>query len=429
MLSVVQSAIPFIDGLFVNNAAGTLVASAVIFCTPVVNAMAAIGQGLSAAAMAIIGQANGAGDLARARKASVLVIVLGAVLGVISAPLLVVAGIAISRAVHGEISHNVFLYLSLYSFVLPFSFLESVYNGLKSANGKPEDSFVRMVIMLALKTAFNSLFVAWLGMGIVGCVLSSLIANAIIAVWMYCDLFLRRDADRLSLAGFTLDRGLAGEIWKVGYPAAVASIVLNLGFFLINRETESYGPIVLNGQGIASNITAICFNLPSAFGPAVTTMVSMLIGAGQPSRAKWACKVGCALSALSAAAVIAIVVPLSPFFTVLFTREKDVLEIANRALHIYTYSVIGFGVCMTAQGAFVGLGNTRVPLALGILRIWFLRYVFILATERYLSFYSVFWGNLFSNYVAAAIAVIAISRDSWVSRLTGSKADLGGSGD
>ena len=146
-------------------------------------------------------------------------------------------------------------------------------------------------------------------------------------------------------------------------------------------------------------------------------MVSMNIGAGKPEKAKRACVAGCVISSITAVAIIAIIVPLSSRLTVLFTRQSDVLEIANRALHIYTYSVVGFGLAMTIQGAFIGLGRTKVPLLLGILRIWFLRYIFILATERFLQFYAVFWGNLFSNYAAAILALIIISRVKWVSAI------------
>jgi Na+-driven multidrug efflux pump len=94
-----------------------------------------------------------------------------------------------------------------------------------------------------------------------------------------------------------------------------------------------------------------------------------------------------------------------------------VLAISNSALHIYTYSVVGFGICMAVQGAFIGLGKTTVPMIIGILRIWALRYIFILATEHMLQYYSVFWGNLFSNYAAAVISIILILRVKWVSSL------------
>ena len=135
-------------------------------------------------------------------------------------------------------------------------------------------------------------------------------------------------------------------------------------------------------------------------------MVSMNIGAGQGRKARSSCIVGTLISALSAAILIAVVVPLSPFITVLFTRNREVLDIANKALHIYTYSVVGFGICMVELGAFIGLGRTVVPLIMGVLRIWLLRYLFILLTERMLGVYSVFWGNLFSNYAAAAITTL-----------------------
>jgi len=418
MLGLVQALMPFMDGLFINNSAGTLVASAVIYCTPVLNMMTALAQGLSVAAMAIIGQLNGEGDYERAQKATIQIIVAGSVLGILSAPLLLVAGVFISQSVHPDISRNVFLYLSLNAFVLPFAFLESIYNGIKCANGKPEAPFIRMVLMLVFKTIFNAIFVYWLRLGIVGCVLSSLLANLIITIWMFHELFMKRGVDRLDLAGFTFDIPVLRKIGKIGFPAMLTSFLLNLGFFLINRETEKYGPVVLNAQGIANNISSVCFILPGAFSSAVTTMVSMHVGAGNPGKAKKSCIEGCILSAITAVCIIAIVVPLSSHLTVLFTREKEVLDIAYRALHIYTYSVVGFGICMTVQGAFIGLGKTKVPLVLGVLRIWFLRYIFILATEHALQYYSVFWGNLFSNYTAALIAIILLFRTEWKSTLT-----------
>jgi putative MATE family efflux protein len=344
-------------------------------------------------------------------------VVAWAILGSLSAPLLIGAGAFISHTVHPAIAHNVFLYLSLYALVLPFSFMESIYNGIKNANGQPEAPFIRMVIMLLLKIAFNFLFIYLFRLGIVGCALSSLLANMGITAWMYYELFVKKNSDRLELKGFRFERVTLERLGKIGLPAMLNSFLLNLGFYLINNETQKYGPIVLNGQGIANNISSVCFNLPGAFSAAVTTMVSMSIGAGKPMKAKRACFVGCIISAITAVVTIAIVVPLSSRITILFTRQADVLEIANRALHIYTYSVVGFGLCMTIQGAFIGLGKTKVPLVLGILRIWFLRYVFILVTERYLQYYAVFWGNLFSNYTAALLSIILIARVKWESAI------------
>lgn len=417
MMSVIQSLMPLSDGLFINNAAGTLVASAVTYSEPVVNMMTALAQGLSVAAMAIIGQANGQGDFKKVKNICAQIVVFAFIAGFCVAPISALVAFPVSANVDREISHNVMVYISLYSFVLPFSFLESIYNAIKNATGKPEATFIRMLIMLILKIAFNFVFIVWLKMEVIGCVLSSLCANILICVWMFYELFVQKGEDRLSLKGYRFDKALVAQLIRVGIPAMLTSLMLNLGFFLINNETQKYGAIVLNGQGIANNITAVCFNLPASFGAAVTTMVSLNIGADQADKAKRSCFIGCMASAITAIAIIAIIVPASPHLTVLFTQRADVLTIANKALHIYTYSVVGFGICMAIQGAFIGLGKTSVPMIIGVLRIWLLRYLFILATEHTLQFYSVFWGNLFSNYVAAVISIILILRVKWVSAL------------
>lgn len=417
LMSVVQSLMPLSDGLFINNVAGTLVASAVTYSEPVINMMTAMAMGLSAAAMSIIGQVNGRGDTAQVKRIATQTVVFAFCGGLCFAPLLALIAIPISGHVDPEIAGNVRLYISLYAVVLPFSFMESIYNAIKNATGKPEATFIRMVLMLVLKITFNTVFIVWLRLGIVGCVLSSLCANLLISIWMFYELFLQKGEDQLTLKGYRPDFTLIRELIQVGVPSMIMSLMLNVGFFLINNETQKYGAIVLNGQGIAGNITSVCFNLPSSFSAAITTMVSMNIGARQPEKARRSCYTGCLAAAIAAVLVIALIVPSSRFLTVLFTKDAAVLEIANRSLHIYTYSVIGFGVCMAVQGAFIGLGRTKVPMVLGILRIWLLRYIFILLTERYLSFYSVFWGNLFSNYAAAFIALILIARTPWTSVL------------
>ena len=301
--------------------------------------------------------------------------------------------------------------------VLPFSFLESIYNAIMNATGRPEATFIRMVLMLVLKITFNVVFIVWLRLGIVGCVMASLCANMLICIWMFYELFIQKGENQLTLKGFRFDGVLIHQLIRVGIPAMVTSLMLNFGFFLINNETQKYGPVVLNGQGIANNITSVCFNLPSSFGAAITTMVSMNVGAGQGARAKKCTVTGCVASMITAVLIISIIVPASSHLTTLFTRQQDVLEIANHALHIYTYSVVGFGICMVVQGAFIGLGKTKVPMVVGLLRIWLLRYLFILATESFLAYYSVFWGNLFSNYMAAAISIVLLLRVKWKSAL------------
>ncbi len=415
MMSLVQSMIPLMDGLFLNNVTGTVIASSVNFAEPIINMMTALSQGLGVAAMAIVGQYNGLGDFANAKKISTQIVVTGVLFGIVMGPALYIVSILVSMNLQPGIKENVYQYLSLYSFVMPMTFLAALYNGIKNANGKPEATFIRSVILLLLKILFNFIYVYFMKLKIVGSVLASFSTYAIVTIWMYYDLFIKKGDDRLSLKDFKIDINILKELMIIGVPSMLTTFLSNLGFFLINSEVEKYGATVLNGQGIANNITAVCFNLPAAFGSAVTTMVSMNIGAKYADKAEKSCYTGILLSAITAIVLIAIVIPLTPYMTRLFTREAEDLYVANGALPIFALSVLGFGITMVVQGALIGLGRTRVPLVISVLRIWFLRFLFIIITTKYLSYWSVFWGNLFSNTVAGIIALIIISRVPWVS--------------
>ncbi|MBW5381840.1 MATE family efflux transporter [Brachyspira pilosicoli] len=415
MMTLVQSMIPLMDGLFLNNVTNTIIASSVNFAEPIIMMMTALSQGLGVAAMAIVGQYNGLGDFKNAKRISTQIVVTGVLFGIAMGPTLYLVSILVSINLHSGIKENVFQYLSLYSFVMPMTFLAALYNGIKNANGKPEATFIRSVILLLLKIVFNFVYIYFLHLEIVGSVLASFSTYTIVTAWMYYDLFIKKGDDRLSLKEFKFDVSILKELMVIGVPSMLTTFLSNLGFFLINSEVEKYGATVLNGQGIANNITAVCFNLPAAFGSAVTTMVSMNIGAKYADKAKKSCYTGMLLSAITAIILIAIVVPLTPHMTILFTRNPEDLYVANGALPIFALGVLGFGITMVAQGALIGLGRTRVPLIISILRIWFLRFIFIIVTTKYLSYWSVFWGNLFSNTMAGVIAFIIITRIPWVS--------------
>ncbi|WP_300711956.1 MATE family efflux transporter [uncultured Brachyspira sp.] len=415
IMSLVQSLIPLMDGLFLNNIAGTVIASSVHFAEPIIYMMTALSQGLGVAAMAIVGQYNGLGDLKNAKRISTQIVIIGVLFGIVMGPTLYFVSILVSANLLPDIKENVFKYLSLYSFVMPMTFLTALYNGIKNANGKPEATLIRSIILLLLKILFNFIYVYLFNLGIVGSVLASFSTYSIVTIWMYYDLFLKKGEDTLSLKDFKFDSSVLKELMIIGVPSMLNTFLTNLGFFLINTEVEKYGASVLNGQGISNNIVNICFNFTAAFGSAVTTMVSMNIGAKYTDKARKSCYTGIIMAVITAIILITIVIPLAPYITKLFTKEAQDLYVANKSLPIYAFGVLGFGIAMVAQGAMIGLGRTRIPLIISILRIWLLRFIFIILTAEYLSYWSVFWGNLFSNTMAGIISFIIILKIPWIS--------------
>lgn len=417
LMGMVQSLIPLSDGLFLNRTSGYLVAAAVGFGQPIINIINALSQGLGVASMAIVGQINGTGDLEQVKRVSTQIMVFSFIIGLIVAPTSIIFASIVTKNINPEIAYDVFLYLSLYSIVIPMLFMAAIFNAIKNSTGQPEATLIRMIILLLLKIVFNTLFLAILHLGVIGAVMASLCSYIIIAIWMYYDLFVKKSMTKLELKGFSFDFPLLKRLLILALPTMITYSLINFGFFLINMEVERYGAYVLTAQTIASNINAMCFNLPSSIGTTVTTMVSMNIGAHKPHNAKKSFNYGCKVSIVISLIIIALFLPSSNFLVRLFQDNETIVSLADHSLKIYTFSIIGFGIYMVSQGAFIGLGRTRFPLVMGILRVWFIRYIFILLTKKWLGVDSVFWGNLVSNYVAGYIFYLVVKRTPWKSVL------------
>ena len=413
LVGIIQALIPLSDSLFLNRLTSVEVASSVTFSQPVLNIMIALSQGLGVATLVMLGRLYGKGRMLAVKETMLQIFVFSFFIGLLLIPICMFTAFLISNNTTSEIRNNVYTYISLYSLIMPFIFLAAIYNSSKNAIGRPEVTFVRIFLLLILKIIFNSIFLYVLKMGIAGAVMASLFSYIVVTIWMFYDLFLKSGDIKLNLRSYTIKLPIIKRLLKIGFPSMLNYAFLYLGFFLINKEMEKFGAVALNAQGIASNINAICFILPSSIATTVSSMISINMGIGNVKKSKDVFKVGWITGVTISILTLALILPISLPLVLTFTKVQKVIEIADKALHIYTYSVIGFSVFMIAQGVFIALGRTKVPLVMSILRIWLLRYIFILLTQKYLGLYSIFWGNLFSNTLAGIIFFILVKVIDW----------------
>ena len=413
LVGIIQALIPLSDSLFLNRLTSVEVASSVTFSQPVLNIMIALSQGLGVATLVMLGRLYGKGRMLALKETMLQIFVFSFIIGLFLIPVCVFSAFVISKYTTSEIRDNVYIYISLYSLIMPFVFLAAIYNSSKNAIGRPEITFIRIFLLLILKIIFNSIFLYALKMGITGAVMASLFSYVIVTIWMFYDLFLKNGDIKLNLRSYSVKLPIIKRLLKIGLPSMLNYAFLYLGFFLINKEMEKFGAIALNAQGIASNINAICFILPSSIGTTVSSMISINMGVGNIKKSKEVFNVGWLTGVTISVLTICLILPISSTLVLTFTKVPKVIEIADKALHIYTYSVIGFSIFMISQGVFIALGRTKVPLVMSILRIWLLRYIFILVTQKYLGLYSIFWGNLFSNTLAGIIFFILVKIINW----------------
>lgn len=413
MMGIVQSLIPFMDGLFLNNLIGTQRTASINYAKPAIDLMMGVAIGLSVAAMAMIGQSVGRRDNERVKHICLQILVFSFGLGFLFIPINILSALLLSKSVDLTRSQDVFVYVALYSSVIPLQFMASIFNSIKNSTGNPESSLYRLLVLLILKVFFNYIFLSILQLDIIGSVLSSFCSYFFTTIWMYYDLFIAKGLYQLKLKDYYFDKSIIINLVRIGIPSMISFMLINLGFLLINMEVKNFGGVVLEGFGIAGIINGIIFTLPSSMSTSITTMISINIGNNQTKKAKRVYLIGMLISIIISIITILIILPTSTPLLRIFTREKEVLDLANIVLKIYAYSILPYSLFINSQAVLNALGRNVIPLIMGFLRVWLLRYIFILATKSKLGYGAVMYGNLFSNVVAAIVFIIIITQIKW----------------
>ena len=193
LVGIIQALIPLSDSLFLNRLTNVEIASSVTFSQPVLNIMIALSQGLGVATLVMLGRLYGKGRMLALKETMLQIFVFSFIIGLLLIPICVFSAFIISKYTTSEIRDNVYIYISLYSLIMPFVFLAAIYNSSKNAIGRPEITFVRIFLLLILKIIFNSIFLYALKMGITGAVMASLFSYVIVTIWMFYDLFLKNE--------------------------------------------------------------------------------------------------------------------------------------------------------------------------------------------------------------------------------------------
>jgi Na+-driven multidrug efflux pump len=170
--------------------------------------------------------------------------------------------------------------------------------------------------------------------GIAGVALATIISQAVSG--LYCRQRMHKRIRELlpSKGEFRFDRKSAGEMVRIGVPAAFSSAVVTFSVMLIQRAVNSYGSTVLAAYTAEEKVGQICFCLSYSIGLATGVFIGQNTGAGLTDRVKQGLKAGTAISLIYHIAIAGIMLLFCRQLISIFTTEEAVIEIAVEVLRI-----------------------------------------------------------------------------------------------
>jgi putative MATE family efflux protein len=162
--------------------------------------------------------------------------------------------------------------------------------------------------------------------------------------------------------GFRFHGDVVRRVLRIGYPAALESLLIQLGFFVYIVFVAQYGTGPVAAYFIGARVLALSFLPGLGFATAAGALVGQNLGAGRPADAResgWAA-MRLAIGMMTAAGAI-IFVAARPIAT-LFVDEPAVVDEAEDFIRILAVAQPMMAIDFVMGGALRGAGDTRFPL-------------------------------------------------------------------
>jgi multidrug resistance protein, MATE family len=381
-------------------------------------------MGLLVGTVALVARAYGGGDTSRLNhllvQSTQLTIVVGVVVGVAGA--IGAEHILLALGATPEVAEIGADYLQPLMLGTPFFYLTLLYAGILRGVGN-----TRIPLLVALGTnVLNAvlnygLILGNLGMpalGVTGSALGTVIAQ--LAGVIALVLVLRRGSLpnlRLPLQVRTIDRQLARELFRIGWPAALDLLVLNAGFLAVLAMLGRIDQDTVAAHGLGGRVQGFCFVPGMGIGQATAAMIGQALGAGNVERARQiarAAMVLCLVMMIALAfAIIAAAGPLVSIFDV--APDSKVGVYAIEWLHILGYAMVPAAINIALIGVLQGSGATRTSLRINIWATLAIQIptALLLGFGLGLEEQGVWWSFPIGFVAKAALNYIELKRERW----------------
>lgn len=180
------------------------------------------------------------------------------------------------------------LYLGIYFLGLPFLFMYNVLAAIFNAMGDSRTPLYLLIFSSLLNVVLDIISVTWLGMGVDGVAIATVMAQGVSALISFALLLkkLRGYAQGPEDEFRFYDTRMLGSGTKIAVPSILQQSIVSIGMLLVQSVVNGFGSAALAGYSAGSRIESICVVPMIATGNAVATFTAQNIGAGKLERVK-----------------------------------------------------------------------------------------------------------------------------------------------
>ena len=266
-----------------------------------------------------------------------------------------------------DIIHLATLYLRIYFLGMPFFMLYNYGAAILRAVGDTKRPLLFLIISGAVNAALNLFLVIVFCMGVAGVAIATVFSQIISCVLVLECLLGTDSCYRLQITKLGIKWEYLVQIFQVGVPAGIQSVVINFSNVLLQSSVNSFGSIAMAGYTAANNIFGFLFVSVNSITQACMSFTSQNYGAGKKKRMDRVLVDCMILSVIVAVTLGGGANLFGPQLLHIYTTEADVIACGTEILLYTTLTYFLCGIMDLIPGALRGMGHSAVPMILSII--------------------------------------------------------------
>ncbi len=307
------------------------------------------------------------------------------------------------------------LYFKIYFLGGLGNILYSACCGVFQAMGDSKRPLYYLVVSTIINTVLDITFVKYLGFGIGGAALATIIAQFVSAILAFTKLTRVEGPHKIYLKKLRIHGGTLKKELMIGLPTGIQNSVIAIGNVVVQSNINAFGSVAMAGCGSYFKLEGFVFLPITCMCMALTTFVSQNLGAGQVDRVEKGSVIGSAISVGCAELIGVSVFAFAPIFLRMFSSEAQVLAIGTTQARTESlfYCLLALSHCLA--GIYRGAGKTTVPMIVMLSSWCLLRITYITIIVRIIPVVNViFWAYPLTWSVSSVIFIIYYFKGKWL---------------
>ena len=401
-----------VDTYFIGLMRDDYQLAAVNLAYPVMMIMIAISNMVGTGASSLIARSIGADDIKTAEHT----LTAGFVLTVVNSVIIASIGlIFISAIVKGlGAKSNTFVYTEQYvSIILAGTFFTMgnyTFGQLLRSEGSVKYSMYGMIAGTIANIVLDPIFIFFFKLEIRGAAIATILGNGIgmlISLYFYIK---GKSLIRPSTKYIKPTAQILKEIFWVGIPAALETLLTSAAYIVNNNLAVAYGELTVAAMGIAQKIMSLGSYIYQGFAAGVQPLMGYNYGAKNFKRMLSVLKSGVTVTSTVELAVLVIYGLFAPSLIGIFTSSEEVINIGTRVLRTIMWILPFVGAISMSRTSFQAMGKPLYAFGITVVRQLILYIPLLIIFNSAFGLFGMLWAQPVTEVVMMTVSVILLRR-------------------